>query len=120
MIIDNSALNVKKAFPPYLLASPHRARVGAHSLETLVHCVNSSMRHLAPPLAPGSRARLPTQVDKRTAKVLYVTSPIFLQNFTALLDDVVTSLHGAGAIAVEAVFEGARLGTCVVLQPEWR
>ena len=113
-------MSIQQVSPPYLLASTHGARVGAHSLETLVHRMISSMRHLPPPLTPGSQARLPTQVDKRTAKVLYVTCPIFLRIFTALLDDAVTSLHGAGAIAVEAVLEGARLGTCVILQPEYR
>ena len=103
--------------PPYLLASTHGARVGAHSLETLVHRMIPSVRHLAPPLTPGSRARPPTQVDKRAAKVLHVSPPIFLRIFTALLDDGVTSLHGARTVAVEAVLEGARLGTRVVLQP---
>ena len=107
----------KMVFPPHLLASTHGVRVGAHSLETLLHRVIPSMRHLAPPLTPGGRARLPTQVDKRTAKVLYVAPPVFLRIFTALLEDGVTSLHGARAIAVEAVLEGARLGTRVVLQP---
>lgn len=79
------------------------------------------MCHLAPPLTPGSRAGLPTQVDKCTAEVSSPPSPIaLLRVFSVLLDDAMTSLHAAGGIAVEAVFEGTRVSTRVVFQPEHR